>query len=134
MSEGRLLVVRGKRGRWSTPGGHLDFGESPEQAAARETREETGIRVRGVEFFAVTNDVLPESGRHYVTVWMRGEPDDTRIAIQDTREIVEAGWYPLHDLPTPRHLFFENLLAGRTLPPHAPGLAALLDAPGPSAP
>lgn len=125
MSEGELLLVRGKRGRWSTPGGHLDFGESPEQAAVRETWEETGIRIRGVEFFAITNDVLTEEGKHYITIWMRGDAEETRISIHDTSEILEAGWYPLHGLPGPLHLFFENLLAGRTLPPRAPGLAAL---------
>lgn len=43
-----LLVKRGtqpERGRWSVPGGSVDPGETPAQAAARETLEETGLRV-----------------------------------------------------------------------------------------
>jgi 8-oxo-dGTP diphosphatase len=28
--DGNLLLVRNQRGLWSTPGGHLDFGESPD--------------------------------------------------------------------------------------------------------
>jgi 8-oxo-dGTP diphosphatase len=130
ISEGRLLLVRGRRGRWSTPGGHLDFGESPERAAVRETLEETGIRIGGVEFLAVTNDVLTDEGTHYVTIWMRGVADDTAISIRDTNEISEAGWHPLDDLPHPRHVFFENLLAGRTMPCRAPGLSELVGSPG----
>lgn len=49
---GRLLLVqRGREpamGLWSIPGGHVDVGESPAQAAVRETFEETGLHVRVV--------------------------------------------------------------------------------------
>lgn len=49
---GRLLLVqRGREpalGLWSVPGGHVEIGESPAEAAVRETYEETGLRVRVV--------------------------------------------------------------------------------------
>lgn len=118
MREGRVLLVRNNRGFWSTPGGHLDFGESPADCAARETFEETGVRVSNVEFVAITNDVFEDRGRHYVTIWMRGEPDDAEPTIHDTVEIEEVGWFEPAALPEPLHLYFENLLAGRCLPPH----------------
>ena len=42
--DGRVLLHRHKRlGRWLQPGGHLDEGETPWDAAVRETREETGL-------------------------------------------------------------------------------------------
>lgn len=48
--DGRLLLVRRgrepQRGRWSVPGGKLEPGETPAQAAVREVLEETGARVR----------------------------------------------------------------------------------------
>lgn len=127
--DGRVLLVRDRRGLWSTPGGHLDFGESPAEAAVRETAEETGVAVIGVEFVAITNDVMPDVGKHYVTIWMRGETDEPTIAIADTHEIEEAAWFDPHSLPAPRHMFFENLLARRTLP----GSPANLDLPAPVA-
>jgi 8-oxo-dGTP pyrophosphatase MutT (NUDIX family) len=41
---GHLLLHRHKRlGRWLQPGGHLDPGELPWEAARRETAEETGL-------------------------------------------------------------------------------------------
>ncbi len=41
------VMHRHKRlGRWMQPGGHIDPGEPPEQAAVREVHEETGLVVR----------------------------------------------------------------------------------------
>lgn len=47
--EGRVLLTRRSinpgRGLWTFPGGFVDFGESVEDAAVRETFEETGLKV-----------------------------------------------------------------------------------------
>ncbi len=40
---GRVLLLRNHRGEWELPGGRLDRRESPEEALAREIREETGL-------------------------------------------------------------------------------------------
>lgn len=114
---GRVLLVRNHRGLWSTPGGLLDFGESPVETAARETKEETGVTVRQLEFVAVTNDIIEASGKHYVTIWFRGEVDDPTLSVNDISEIAEARWCEIDSLPSPRHVYFENLLNGRTFPP-----------------
>jgi 8-oxo-dGTP pyrophosphatase MutT (NUDIX family) len=41
-----LMIQRSDNGNWAVPGGAIDLGESLTQAAARETREETGIECR----------------------------------------------------------------------------------------
>jgi len=43
---GVLLLVHRRLGFWMQPGGHVDPGEAPWDAAARETREETGLDAR----------------------------------------------------------------------------------------
>jgi 8-oxo-dGTP diphosphatase len=62
----RVLLLRRKyvhgAGSWSTPGGHLEFGESPEECAIREAKEETGVDITDVKFRAITNDVFEENG------------------------------------------------------------------------
>src|SRR4051794_5306321 len=42
----RLLLVRDVHGWWTLPGGAVDPGETPAEAAQRETREETSVDVQ----------------------------------------------------------------------------------------
>lgn len=41
-----LLVKHKDYDRWTQPGGHIEEGEIPEEAAVRETYEETGIKIK----------------------------------------------------------------------------------------
>lgn len=117
--EGSILLVRDRGGSqpgtWAPPGGHLEFGESPHACAARETLEETGIRVQRVEFVGITNDYFEEIGRHYVTIWMRAESLEGDAFAADAEEILEVGWFKRSRLPAPLLLSFSNLIGGRLL-------------------
>ena len=52
--EGATLLVREKEDRlWTLPGGWVDVGESPSEAAEREVKEESGYEVRAVRLLAL---------------------------------------------------------------------------------
>ena len=104
------------KGTWSTPGGHLDFGETLEGCAAREAKEEVGVDVVDVHFRAVTNDIFEETGKHYVTVWMEGRALGEPV-IAAEREVDEIGWFAWNALPQPLFLPLENLVKNNSYPP-----------------
>jgi 8-oxo-dGTP pyrophosphatase MutT (NUDIX family) len=65
-SRGTVLLVHRKLGIWLQPGGHLDAGEAPADAALRETVEETGLLVRhpGAGPYLVHLDVHQDAEDH----------------------------------------------------------------------
>lgn len=48
-----LLIQRGDDGQWSLPGGAMEIGETVEETATREVREETGLVVEGLQLLDV---------------------------------------------------------------------------------
>lgn len=105
---------------WSTPGGHLDFGESPEQCAQREVKEETGLDIDTVAFRAITNDVFAAEGRHYITIWMEGRYSGGEPILAAPCEASEIDWFPWDALPQPLFLPLQHLLDGNRYPPPTP--------------
>lgn len=101
-----LLIRRGKganKGRWSAPGGHLDAGETHEDAARRELLEETGI-VAG-ELAAVTThrvSTLAEDSskaqQYVITVFTGITPSDCHP--QAGSDAAEAHFVPICDVAT----------------------------------
>jgi ADP-ribose pyrophosphatase YjhB (NUDIX family) len=100
-ADGRALLIRheGEPGRWGTPGGGHEPGETLAETARREVREETGIDVVLTGVYrarrkTVVHESNPERRFHMLTVWFEGEPanSDTTVETGDD-EIVEARWF-----------------------------------------
>ncbi len=127
-----IIITRGDRtlllhrhhahgaGTWSSPGGHLEFGETPEDCARREAKEETGLDLVNVRFKCLTNDVFRTEGKHYITIWMEGESEVGEAMVNAPEEAFEIGWFRWDELPEPLFLPLQNLLAGKTYPRTAP--------------
>ena len=75
-----LLIRRGKpprQGEWSIPGGRIEWGETPAEAAMRETLEESGCMIEIVGLCDVAQ--FADADHHIVLVdytarWLSGEP------------------------------------------------------------
>ena len=117
---GHVLLIRRSgshgAGTWATPGGHLDFGETPERCGAREAREETGLEVADLSFVAITNDLFEAEQKHYITIWMRAGAIVGEPSIASPREMTEFGWFAWDALPEPLFLPLAQLVAGESYP------------------
>ncbi|KAJ5319252.1 uncharacterized protein MYU51_013565 [Penicillium brevicompactum] len=73
-SEGKFIVGKRKgshgAGTWALPGGHLEYGESWETCAERETLEETNLKIGDVRYLTATNEVFEAERKHYITIFM----------------------------------------------------------------
>lgn len=98
-ADGAVLLARlSYRNSWGLPGGLLKRGESPENAARREVREEAGLEVDLLGDPAVVVD----SAAQRVDVVFRARPAagmDPDALAASSPEIVALGWYQPDDLP-----------------------------------
>ncbi len=66
--KGIVLIFRKNEPRaWALPGGFVDYGETLEEAAAREAQEETGLMVEGLDQFHTYSDPHRDPRRHTIS-------------------------------------------------------------------
>ena len=96
--QGALIGRTNRRGRllWSLPKGHLEAGETLEEAAIREVAEETGITgdiigsLGTIDFwFVVEGRRVHKTVHHYLMRAISGELSDQDV------EVTEVAWVPL---------------------------------------
>jgi len=92
-----LLIKRRDIPVWVLPGGGIDQGEAPEQAAVREAQEETGLKVklaRKIAFYTPANKITKPTHFFECTI-----DEGTPSTGDETKEIA---FFPLDKLP--KHL------------------------------
>jgi 8-oxo-dGTP diphosphatase len=96
---GRVLLIDKKKGlgagKINAPGGRVEAGETPEEAAVRETREEVGVTPRDVRFCGELLFQAVDGYSERIFVFMAGDCDG------EARETDEAAprWTPVDAIP-----------------------------------
>jgi 8-oxo-dGTP diphosphatase len=103
LKEGKVLLGKRKgshgTGEYAWPGGHLEFGESIEECAKRETLEETGMQIDNVRYLRLANLRLWQ--KHYIDIgvvadWKSGEP-----RVMEPEKVEGWEWFSIDNPPEP---------------------------------
>lgn len=99
---------------WSLPKGHVEDGETHQQTAVREVKEETGISARVLlplgeidYWFVADGRRVHKTVHHFLLEATGGELCD------EDDEVSEVAWVPLADLPTTLAYGDERKLVGK---------------------
>ncbi|MDH7552700.1 MAG: NUDIX hydrolase [Spirochaetota bacterium] len=83
---------------WALPGGFVDYGETLEQAAVREAKEETSLDVTLLKQFHTYSDPSRDPRQHTITTVYIAKAKGTPHAQDDAKEV---GIFNINDLPQP---------------------------------
>jgi len=100
MQGGGIILIKRKNPPfgWALPGGFVDYGESLEDAAAREAREETSLDITLTSQFHTYSDPQRDPRKHTITTVYLAKAEGTPVAADDAQEI---GIFTRENLPLP---------------------------------
>jgi 8-oxo-dGTP diphosphatase len=99
-ADGRVLLVKPTyKAGWDIPGGYVEPGESPKQAARREVLEELGIEPPIGRLLVVDWAPHPNEGDKVLFIFDGGRLDDRNLSSAALDEIEEVKFWPEGELP-----------------------------------
>lgn len=105
VQDGKILLQRrADTGRWGYPGGYLELGETPEESAKREFREETGLIANKITLYGVfageqRHFTYPNGHEVYCVDVVYTCYDYSPSGGTHDDEVLEVRWFPFADLP-----------------------------------
>lgn len=93
---------------WALPGGFVDYGESLEDAARREAREETGLDLKNLRQFGAYSDPQRDPRQHNISFVFTADGEGV---LQGGDDAAHAALFSLEDLPAPLCFDHDKILA-----------------------
>ncbi len=105
-NEGKILVGKRKNSHapfYSIPGGHLELGETFEDGAIREIKEETDLSIQNPEVVSITNNLetYRNEGLHYISVVLLAKDFSGELKNMEPEKCEEWIWVNPENLPLP---------------------------------
>jgi mutator protein MutT len=96
--DNEVLLIRNAYGyrRWTFPGGKIDKGETEEDAAVRETKEEVGIEINKLIYLG---DFISKAEGKIDNISVFSVSVENKNIITDEFEIEEAKWFKEEEIP-----------------------------------
>ena len=104
---GKRLAKYGNN-TWSLPGGKPEFGESLEQAAIREVKEETNLNISELLPLVWTNDIFEDD--HFVTLFYYSKVDSGELKTMEPNKCEGWEWFDKTNIPYPLFNPLDKLL------------------------
>ena len=101
---------------WALPGGFVDYGESLEDAAVREAKEETSLDITLLDQFHTYSDPKRDARRHTITTVYTAEATGMPKAMDDASEI---GVFQKDNLPEKMAFDHREILSGYFREPYS---------------
>lgn len=97
--DGKLLLIKRKlepfKGYWALPGGHVDFGETVENAVTREVKEETNLTVTKMKLHGVYSNPKRHPNQSVAISYITDTEGNTKAG----DDALEFKFVPLSEIP-----------------------------------
>lgn len=95
---------------FATPGGHLEWFETPSDCAKREVLEETGLELIHLREGPWTNDIFSSEKKHYITVFMLAQAIG-EAKLKEPDKCLGWQWFDINNLPKRLFMPLDNLFS-----------------------
>jgi len=111
---GQRLNAHGEN-TFAPPGGHLNFGETPQECTKRELFEETSLKALKIKKGPWTNDIFENDKKHYISIFMIVSEFEGNITLMEKDKCFNWKWYDFDNLPSPLFASFKSFLKDYSL-------------------
>lgn len=97
-----LLMKRNKepeKGKWSIPGGKVNFFEAFEDAIKREVKEEIDVEIKIEKMLALASHIIPEESVHFVGPQYLCRIKEGQVKNLEPQKHTELKWFKLNEIP-----------------------------------